>query len=77
MKCFNCNEDKLCLYSPKELTKYKIAFCKKKCLSLIKNNDLRYLENTNKDYVNKEIKKISKKVLTSSVRYGILISDGR
>lgn len=60
MKCFNCNEDKLCLYSPKELTKYKIAFCKD-CLELIKNNDLRYLENTNKEFANKEVKILIKK----------------
>lgn len=60
MKCFNCNKEKICIYSPKELTKYDIGFCKD-CLKLIKNNDLRYLENKTQEFANKEIKKLIKK----------------
>lgn len=60
MKCFNCNKEKVCIYSPKELTKYDIGFCKN-CLELIKYKDIRYLENTKEEFVNKEVKKLIKK----------------
>ncbi len=55
MKCFNCNNDKAtCYYSPKELYKYQIYFCSK-CLHLIKNEDLRYIQNQD------EIKRLIKR----------------
>ena len=60
MKCFKCNEEKVCIYSPKEQTKYDIGFCKN-CLELIKYKDIRYLENTKEEFVNKEVKKLIKK----------------
>lgn len=45
MKCINCNNTKAtCYYSPKELTKYEIYLCSK-CLQIIKNEDLRYIQN--------------------------------
>ena len=49
MKCFNCNKQSTSLYSPRELYKHQIYFCRK-CLELIKNQDLRYLENQNDYY---------------------------
>lgn len=60
MRCFNCRKDNVSLYSPKEITKFKIAFCKP-CLELLKFQDLRYLENTNEEYANIEVKKLVKK----------------
>lgn len=60
MKCFNCRNDKASLYSPREITKFKIAFCKQ-CLSLLKFQDLRYLENTNEEYANIEVRRLVKK----------------
>lgn len=60
MKCFNCNKEKTCIYSPKELTKYDIGFCKD-CLELIKNKDIRYLENKTQEFANKEVKLLTKK----------------
>ena len=60
MKCFNCNKEKACIYSPKELARYKIGFCKE-CLELIKNEDLRYIENTKDEFANIEVKRIIKK----------------
>ena len=60
MKCFNCNKQSTSLYSPREITKFKIAFCKH-CLELIKFQDLRYLENTNEEYANIEVRKLVKK----------------
>ena len=57
MKCFNCRKDNVSLYSPKEITKFKIAFCKQ-CLELIKYQDLRYLENTAENYAKEEVKKL-------------------
>ena len=60
MKCFNCRNENKSLYSPKEITKFKIAFCKQ-CLEYIKFQDLRYLENTNEEYANIEVRKLVKK----------------
>lgn len=57
MKCFNCNKQSTSFYSPRELTKSKIMFCRK-CLELIKNQDLRYLENTNENYTKEEVKRL-------------------
>lgn len=57
MKCFNCNKQSTSFYSPRELTKAKIMFCRK-CLELIKNQDLRYLENTTENYTKEEVKKL-------------------
>lgn len=57
MKCFNCNKDNVSLYSPREIYKFKLYFCRE-CLNLIKFQDLRYLENTSKDYANKEVKEL-------------------
>ena len=60
MKCFNCNKQSTSFYSPRELYKQKIMFCRK-CLELIKFQDLRYLENTNEEYANIEVRKLVKK----------------
>jgi len=60
MKCFNCNKQSTSFYSPRELTKAKIMFCRK-CLELIKNQDLRYLENQNEQYSHIEVKKLIRK----------------
>lgn len=60
MKCFNCNKQSTSFYSPRELTKAKIMFCRK-CLELIKFQDLRYLENKDENYTYTEIKKLTKK----------------
>ena len=60
MKCFNCNNKSTSFYSPKEIYKYQIYFCRK-CLDLIKFKDLRYLENTNKEYANIEVKRLIKR----------------
>lgn len=57
MKCFNCNKQSTSFYSPRELTKAKIMFCRK-CLEYIKGQDLRYLENINENYTKEEIKKL-------------------
>lgn len=57
MKCFNCNKQSTSFYSPRELTKARIMFCRK-CLELIKNQDLRYLENTTENYTKEEVKKL-------------------
>ena len=57
MKCFNCNKQSTSYYSPRELYKQKIYFCKK-CLELIKFQDLRYLENQNEIYSHIEVKKL-------------------
>lgn len=57
MKCFNCNKQSTSFYSPRELTKAKIMFCRK-CLELIKNQDLRYLENTTDNYAKEEVKRL-------------------
>ena len=67
MKCFNCSKDNVSLYSPKEITKFKIAFCKP-CLELLKFQDLRYLENTNEEYANIEVKKLVKKRCDNNVK---------
>ena len=62
MKCFNCNTTKATsYYSPKEITKYKIAFCYQ-CLNLIKGLDLRYIEQTdNQEYAHQEVKRLIKR----------------
>lgn len=58
MKCFNCQNDKAtCYYSPKELTPHNILLCNK-CISLIKNQDLRYLPN--EEYAKQEVKRLIK-----------------
>lgn len=60
MRCFNCRRENVSLYSPKELYKNDIYFCKD-CLRLLMFQDLRYLENTNEYYANIEVKKLVKK----------------
>lgn len=60
MRCFNCRKDNIGLYSPKEIYKFKLYFCRD-CLNLLKLHDLRYLENTNEEYANIEVRKLVKK----------------
>ncbi len=57
MKCFNCNRQSTSFYSPIELRKADLLFCRR-CLELIKGQDLRYLENTPKEYAREEVKKL-------------------
>lgn len=60
MRCFNCRKDNVSLYSPKEIYKFNLYFCRE-CLNLLKFQDLRYLESTNEYYANIEVKKLVKK----------------
>ena len=57
MKCFNCNKQSTSFYSPLELRKAELLLCRN-CLELLKFQDLRYLENTPKEYAREEVKKL-------------------